>query len=339
MRALLVCPGRGSYGRAERGTLDPSSPTLAPIEATRAALGRPPLLDLDRAAMFSPSLHLAGENASLLTFAATAQDLAVLDAGRVRVVAVAGNSLGFYTALYAAGALSLPDAARLVETMGSYQAGNIVGGQALYPLCGDDWRHDPALEAAVTGALATIDGLWVSIRLGGTVVLGGTDEALRALPSALPSVRRGARDYPLRLPLHAAFHSPLLAPTADRAAADLAALLFAAPRLPLIGGDARVWRRHAAPDALRAYTLGAQVTTPFDLTAAIRTALGDYGPDVVVLPGPGDTLGAPVGQVLVACGWRGLRDRRDFDEAQAAAPVVLSMARPAQRALVTGEAR
>lgn len=333
MRVLLVCPGRGSYGRAQLGSLDPARPALGPIEAVRATSGRPALLALDRAASFSPSLHLAGEHASLLTFAATTQDLEAIDPGKVRVVAVAGNSLGFYTALYAAGALSLADAARLVETMGGYQEENVVGGQALYPVCGDDWRPDPTLEAAVEGALAAVEGLWLSIRLGGTVVLGGTDGALARIREALPPVRRGGRDYPLRLPLHSAFHTPLLAPTAERAARDIT-VPFAAPALPLVGGDAHVWRRHADPAALRAYTLGAQVTTPFDLTAAIRAALGDYGPDAVVLPGPGETLGAPVAQILVACGWRGLRDRRDFDEAQATAPVVLSMARPAQRALV-----
>lgn len=335
LRVLLVCPGRGSYGREQLGSLSDSSTGIQQIEAVRSRSGRPALMDLDRAATFSPSIHMAGENASLLTFAATVQDLAAVDPARARVVAVAGNSLGFYTALFAAGALPLEDAARLVETMGAYQAEGLIGGQVLYPTAGEDWRPDPDLQSTVDRALA-LPGVYPSIHLGGTAVLGASEDALPRLLDALPALRRGARTYPLRLPLHSAFHTPLMAATSARARADLADLAFRAPALPLVGGDARIWRRHADPEALREYTLGAQVTAPFDLTAALRTTLGDYGPDAVLLPGPGDTLGAPVAQAMIRCGWRGLRDRRDFDEAQATTPIVLSMARADQRARVAG---
>ncbi|GMV43057.1 MAG: hypothetical protein AMXMBFR64_47730 [Myxococcales bacterium] len=329
LRVLLVCPGRGSYGRGQRGSLGEWA-LLPEIEAARRR--SPTLGELD-AAPFAPSTHLAGEHASLLTFAATVRDLGALDPRRARVVAVAGNSLGFYTALYAAGALPLRDAGRLVETMGGYQAGAVVGAQVLYPTVGEDWRPDPELRDLVDAALA-LPGVFPSIHLGGTAVLGASEDALPALLAALPPVERG-RAFPLRLPLHSAFHTPLMRPTAERASVDLASLPFASPTVPLVGGDARIWRRHADAAALRDYTLGAQVTQTFDLTASIRAALGDYGPDAVVLPGPGDTLGAPVAQIMIAAGWRGLRDRQDFLEAQVSPhPPVLSMARPEQRARV-----
>jgi hypothetical protein len=64
--------------------------------------------------------------------------------------------------------------------MGGYQEQNVLGGQILYPLVGDDWRRDPALEAVVADAVATTDHLYWSIHLGGQAVLGGTDEALAA---------------------------------------------------------------------------------------------------------------------------------------------------------------
>ena len=54
-----------------------------------------------------------------------------------------------------------------------------------------------------------------------------------------------------------------------------------------------------------------------------------------MLPGPGSTMGGPVAQIMIQQGWRGLRDRQDFLEAQAGArPVLLSMAWPDQRGKV-----
>jgi hypothetical protein len=56
---------------------------------------------------------------------------------------------------------------------------------------------------------------------------------------------------------------------------------------------------------------------------------------VIVLPGPGDALGGPVGQILVAERWRGVHDRASFLAIQASdRPVVLAMHRPEQRARV-----
>jgi malonyl CoA-acyl carrier protein transacylase len=338
MRCLLVCPGRGSYMKDQLGSLV-DAPLLRSLDAVRESAGRPTLSELDRVARFSARLHVAGENASLLTFAATAQDVRAVDPDRVRLVGVAGNSLGFYSALWAAGSLDLSSAARLVDTMGAWQQDNVLGGQVLYPTTGDDFRPVPALVAAVEEALR-LPGVHLSIRLGGTVVLAGWEAALAALEQALPRVERSGRTYPLRLPLHSAFHTPLMEQTSARARRELADLPLRAPTVPLFTGDARVLRWWADPAELLAYTLGPQVTTPFDLTAAVTTALGELGPDAVLLPGPGNTLGAPIAQILIAAGWRGLRDRRDLDEAQkSATPLVISMARPEQRALVTAPER
>ena len=94
-------------------------------------------------------------------------------------------------------------------------------------------------------------------------------------------------------------------------------------------------RPWASPAALWSYTLGPQLVEPFDFSRAIASALGELGPDVIVLPGPGDTLGGPIGQILVAERWRGLQDRAGFLALQASAqPIVLAMHRPEQRARV-----
>lgn len=340
LRVLVLCPGRGSYSRETLGMLQalPDAPSLAPLEAVRRAAGRPTVRELDGAPRFTPRLHLAGEHASILTAGASLADLDQLDPARVQVVAVCGNSMGWYTALGHAGALSLADCARLIETMAAYQADNVIGGQIVYPLVDDDWQPHPARIQAVQAALSRIPELYTSIRLGGQVVLGGSVAALAAAQEALPAIDGGggAYTFPLRLPLHSAFHTPLMAETAARAQRDLADLAFQAPRVPLIDGMGQCWRpHHADPRAMAAYTLGPQVTSPYDFARMVTVALREYAPDAIVLPGPGGSLGGAVGQVLAAEGWAHIRSRRDFGARQASeAPILISMARPEQRALV-----
>lgn len=322
LRTLIVCPGRGSYDRASLGALRDRSPAAAAVieacDAHRRALGRPTVTELDAEPVYKSTLHIAGENASLLTAAVSLADLAELDRERYEVVGVIGNSMGWYTALAAAGALSLRDAIRLVETMGAMQAGNVIGGQVLYPLTDEDWVPDPALAAAVERALAELAAAgrtagW-SIHLGGFAVLGADADGVRALLSALPPVQRGERRFPLQLPLHSAFHTSLMRQTSERAKRELSDLAFRAPEVPLVDGRGFIHRpRTADPEVLREYTLGHQVVAPFDFTTSLVTALHHTGPDVVVALGPGNPLGGPIARTLVADGWRGIRTRAAFD--------------------------
>jgi len=333
LRALVVCPGRGSYGRAQLGSLPAGDPIALALDRFRAGLGRPTPSELDRAPAYAPELHVAGEHASLLTFAGTAVDLAAISRDKLDIVGVTGNSMGFYTALYAAGALDLLAAARLVETLGHYQAGNVLGAQLLYPIVDDTWR--PAARPAALDAALDHPGVHVSIHLGGTIVLGVDADGLAHARRVLPAIERGGLRYPLQLPLHSAFHTPLMAATAARARAELADLPLRSPAITLVGGDGVVHRPWAAPAALWAYTLGPQITRPFDFERAVATAVGELGPDVIVLPGPGDALGSAVAQILIALRWRGLGERADFLAMQASdRPIVLAMHRPEQRARV-----
>jgi [acyl-carrier-protein] S-malonyltransferase len=334
IRAVVVCPGRGSYGRAQLGGLPAGHPIVAALDQFRRGLGRKTISELDRAPAYTPQLHVAGEHASLLTFACTAVDLAAIDPERTEIVGVTGNSMGFYTALYASGALELAEAARLVETLGHYQTDHVIGHQLIYPTVDADWRSDPALLAAADEA-TRFPGVFTSIRLGGAIVFGADAAGVEHLRRVLPGFERGGVSYPLQLPLHSAFHTPLLAETGERARTDLADLSIDSPRITLIGGDAVVYRPWADPRALWSYTLGSQIVEPFDFARAISIALGELAPDAFILPGPGDNLGGAIAQILIAQRWRGLRDRKDFLAAQSSdRPLVLSMARPEQRARV-----
>lgn len=333
-RALIVCPGRGSYGRAQLKTLQGSSPLLNTLDQLRKLWGRPTLRELDAAPHFKTSLHMAGEHASLLTFGAAAEDLRQLSKKKVKVVAVTGNSMGWYIALYAAGVLSLTEAARLIETMGVYQINNVIGAQFLYPLVDGEWQPVSEYKEAVDNVLQE-EGVYVSIRLGGTVVLGVSEEKKDWLLQHLPKVQRGSRTFPMQLPTHSAFHTPLLQESASRGQQALKDLQMQPPKQPLIAGNGRVFRKWASLAELWEYTLQEQVVEPYDFTKAIQTALGDYAPDVVVLPGPGDNLGAPIAQAMIGMGWQGLRSASDFKARQNSdSPLLISMARPEQRSLV-----
>lgn len=340
-RALLVAPGRGSYSRDSLGGLTGRAPELLDVcDGFRAARGRPTVRALDGAEAYRSSLHVAGENASLLTFACSMSDAHDLS-DRFDIVGVVGNSMGFYTALALAGALSLDDAVRLVDTMGAYQTRNVIGGQLLYPMSDGDWKTTPELRSVVEQALADVTAAghvaeW-SIELGGYAVLGADRPGVKALLAALPPVERGSRTFPLQLPLHSAFHTSLMQATSERAFEELGDLPFQAPRVPLIDGRGQVFRpRWSDPVALRDYTLGHQVVRPFDFTRAIETALAYCAPDVVIALGPGNGLGGPLARTLVHSHWRGVLDRNAFENAQASEhPLLLSFGLPDQRDRLT----
>jgi [acyl-carrier-protein] S-malonyltransferase len=318
LRTLIVCPGRGSYDRTSLGQLRGRSGRAADVIAAcdrwRESVGRTPVFALDAADAFQSRLHLAGENASLLTFACSMADLADL-APEYRVVGVVGNSMGFYTALAASGVLSLPDAIRLVDTMGSYQEGNVIGGQLLYPVTDEQWRPEPASVAAVRRAL----GLgYLSIDLGSFAVLAGDESQLLAIEAILPKVDRGTRTFPVRLPLHSAFHTPLMSSASERAISELA-LDWRSPTVPLIDGRGRVHRpAWADPAEIATYTLTTQVVDTYGFAASVRTALHHLAPDRIVVLGPGNSLGAPLAAIAVDSHWQGMLDRAAFEAASSA---------------------
>lgn len=318
--AVLLCPGRGAYGRDELGSIarwlrpGPVAEALAAADAARAAQGRPSIRELDAAPRFRPGLHLDGENAAELIYFAT---LAQLDAlrERHRIVAAAGNSLGWYTALVAGGALDPASGWRLVATMAALQK-QVAGGQILTTTVGEDWRSDPGLVAALDETLRSVAArgpdhfVARSIRLGGHEVLAGTVAGTAALLAELPRVRLGERDFPFQLAGHGPFHTVLCASTALQAQQMLGDLPISMPRCHLIDGCGNVHSPWSAdPRQLLSYTLREQVLETYDFSAAVRTAIREFQPDALLCAGPGQSLRAPVGHVVLREGWRGLRDR------------------------------
>jgi acyl transferase domain-containing protein len=336
--AVLICPGRGSYSKAELGSLArfTDRDLLARFDARRRAEGQETLGELDSAATYSVTRHTRGDNASALIYACSLGDAMALQG--VKLVAVTGNSMGWYSALACAGALSPEAGFEVVNTMGRLMQEHLIGGQLIYPFMGPDWTDAPARKAELLALTYNINArpnhlLALSIDLGGLLVLAGNEAGLAAFQAAVPPVEGR---FPMRLGNHAAFHTPLQAPVAALGRAALPETLFNRPHLPLIDGRGQVWWPGAATrTSLHAYTLGHQVTETYDFTAAIRSAALEFAPDLFIIAGPGSTMGGAVAQSLILASWKGMTSKADFQARQAASPIVISMGLPEQRALVT----
>jgi [acyl-carrier-protein] S-malonyltransferase len=146
-----------------------------------------------------------------------------------RVKFVAGHSLGEYSALAAAGAFSLADAARLLKLRGqAMQAAVPVGQGAMVALLGvgiDVARK--VAEAAAQGEVCQV----ANDNEPTQVVLSGAKSAIDRVPEIGKGlgVRRA-----VPLPVSAPFHCALMQPAADAMAEALASVTVNAPEVPLI---------------------------------------------------------------------------------------------------------
>lgn len=142
---------------------------------------------------------------------------------------VAGHSLGEYSALAAAGAFSLADAARLLRTRGqAMQAATPVGVGAMAAILALDYDAVAAIAAEAAGddvCAAANDNA------PGQVVVSGHKAAVeRAIALA---TEKGARRAVL-LPVSAPFHCALMAPAAEVMAKALAEAKISAPAVPVV---------------------------------------------------------------------------------------------------------
>ncbi|HEU5097296.1 MAG TPA: ACP S-malonyltransferase [Reyranella sp.] len=142
---------------------------------------------------------------------------------------VAGHSLGEYSALAAAGALQLADAARLLKLRGqAMQKAVPVGEGAMAALLGIELG--PAQEACKEAAQGEVVAV-ANDNGGGQVVVSGHKAAVERAVEAAKA--RGCKRGML-LPVSAPFHCPLMQPAADAMQAALEKVELATPRVPLV---------------------------------------------------------------------------------------------------------
>jgi [acyl-carrier-protein] S-malonyltransferase len=160
---------------------------------------------------------------------------------------VAGHSLGEYSALAAADALTLTDTAQLQEARGVGQAMQRavpVGEGAMASLIGPKADVALAEEAAKAGSELGVCVVANDNNAGNVVISGAKAAMDRAIEKAK---ELGARAIPLNV--SAPFHSPLMAPAAEEMAEALAATRIVAPRTPLVANVTA--RPTLDPEAIR----------------------------------------------------------------------------------------
>ncbi len=231
MTTALTFPGQGSQAVGMGAALAETYPAAREVfDEVDAALGE----KLSGLIFDGPGDDLTlTRNAQPALMAVSLAAMAVLRDGGFepldRIAYVAGHSLGEYSALAAAGSLTIADAARLLRTRGeAMQAAVPVGEGAMAAIIGLDFDAVAALTAeAAEGEVcqpANDNG-------GGQVVISGRAAAVARAVALAPE--RGARRA-LPLPVSAPFHSALMQPAADVMADALAAVDLKAPRVPLV---------------------------------------------------------------------------------------------------------
>ncbi len=340
-RAVVICPGRGTYNKEELGYLSrlhgDKLAFIEHIDQYRRAQGQLTISELDGMDNYSMRTHTAGENASALIYACAAGDYQSINLADYEIAAVTGNSMGWYIALAVAGALTADGAIELINTMGSMMTNGVIGGQLIYPIVDQYWQKDKQREQQVLALVEQVNQMddcqvYVSIYLGGYLVLGGDKRGLQVIQEALPVIDDR---YPMNLFNHAAFHTPLLNEISVKAKQQLSEALFNAPNTPLIDGLGNIWQPYATDSrALYDYTLGTQVVEPYNFSKAIEVAIKEFAPDKLIILGPGATLGGAVAQCLIEHQWLGLTSKADFIERQKQQPFILSMGLAEQRKLV-----
>ena len=159
---------------------------------------------------------------------------------------VAGHSLGEYSALAAAGALSIADTARLLRIRGrAMQQAVPVGAGAMAALLGLDFEQ--ATAVAVEAAQGQVCQA-ANDNGGGQVVVSGDRAAVeRAVEIAKT---KGARRAML-LPVSAPFHCALMQPAADAMAQALGTITVNRPRVPVVA-NVRAWPVSEPSDIVQA---------------------------------------------------------------------------------------
>lgn len=195
------------------------------------------------------------------------------------LAAAAGHSLGEYTALCAAGALSYQDALGVVARRGEAMAAAAdLEPSGMAALIG----ADPDLAAAVAGERRSQGGRLevANINAPGQVVVAGSDDDIEWLVE-------NARDLGVRraipLKVAGAFHSSFMRPAADQVGEALAQIGFSEPEIPVWSNTTA--RPHESGDI--ATTLQAQVVSTVRFEESLR-GMGDAGVDTFVHVGPGD---------------------------------------------------
>jgi [acyl-carrier-protein] S-malonyltransferase len=284
----FVFPGQGSQAVGMLDAWGDHPAVRSTLDEASQALGE----DVARLIREGPkeALDLTTNTQPVMLTAGIACYRAWRDEGGAEPAALAGHSLGEYSALVAAGALAIADALPLVRFRAqAMQEAVPVGAGAMAAILGLDVE---AVRAGCAQAAAASGEVVEAVNLNDpkqTVIAGskaGVEKACEVLKA------QGAKRA-LPLPVSAPFHSSLMKPAAERLKQRLAATPIAAPRIPVVNNvDVAV---QAEPGAIRD-ALYRQAFAPVRWVETVQ-ALRARGIGTIVECGPGKVLAGMVKRI------------------------------------------
>ena len=251
-------------------------------------------MNAEAKALFDKANEILGFNITEIMFSGTADELKqtkvtqpavflhsviLAKVMNIQPAAVAGHSLGEFSALVAAGALSFEDGLRLVAKR----------AMAMQKCCESQPGGMAAIlnldDAVVEQVCAEIDGVVVAANYNcpGQLVISGADEAVN---DACAKLKEAGAKRALRLPVGGAFHSPLMEAARAELEQAIAEVEFNTPVCPIYQNvDAKP---QTDPEIIKA-NLIAQLTAPVRWTQIAKNMIAD-GVEAFTELGPGNVL-------------------------------------------------
>ena len=279
MKVAFVFPGQGAqYAGMGRDISEKFSEARAAFAEADTALDFP----ISRLCFEGPEEELKlTENTQPAIVTMSIAMFRVLEGKGIRPDFVAGHSLGEYSALVAAGAMKLGEAARLVRNRGRYMQEAVpVGEGAMAAIVGLDLRVVQSIcDRAAEGQIVSP----ANLNSPGQIVIAGNRDAVER---AVALAKEARAKMAVLLKVSAPFHCALLKPAEERLSVDLDRCVFTELRHPLVTNvDAAVIRTGAeARSALKR-----QVSRPVRWHESIQRLL-DEGVRTFVEVGPGKIL-------------------------------------------------
>ena len=251
-------------------------------------------MNAEAKALFDKANEILGFNITEIMFSGTADELKqtkvtqpavflhsviLAKVMNIQPAAVAGHSLGEFSALVAAGALTFEDGLRLVAKR----------AMAMQKCCESQPGGMAAIlnlnDAVVEQVCAEIDGVVVAANYNcpGQLVISGADEAVN---DACAKLKEAGAKRALRLPVGGAFHSPLMEAARAELEQAIAEVEFNTPVCPIYQNvDAKP---QTDPEIIKA-NLIAQLTAPVRWTQIAKNMIAD-GVEAFTELGPGNVL-------------------------------------------------